>query len=58
MADDQDDSQKTEEPSQRKIDEAFRRGQVPFSREIGHLTETDLDVILARLAEARQRSSS
>ena len=36
MADDQDDSQKTEEPSQRKIDEAFRRGQVPFSREIGH----------------------
>ncbi len=29
-----------------------------LSREIGHLTETDLDVILARLAEARQRSSS
>jgi flagellar biosynthetic protein FlhB len=36
MADDQDDSQKTEEPSQRKIEEAFRKGQVPFSREIGH----------------------
>ena len=36
MADDQDDSQKTEEPSQRKIEEAFRKGQVPFSREVGN----------------------
>ena len=29
-----------------------------LSREIGGLSETDLDVILARLAEARQRSMS
>ena len=29
-----------------------------LSREIGGLSETDLDVILARLAEARQRSTS
>ena len=36
MAEDQDDSQKTEEPSQRKIEEAYRKGQMPFSREIGN----------------------
>ena len=35
MAEDQDDSQKTEEPSQKKIDEAYKRGQVPVSREVG-----------------------
>lgn len=36
MADDQDDSQKTEDPSQRKIEEALKRGQVPVSREVGN----------------------
>jgi len=35
MAEDQDDSQKTEEPTQRKIEEAFKKGQMPFSREVG-----------------------
>jgi flagellar biosynthetic protein FlhB len=34
MADDKDDSQKTEEPSWRKLDEARKKGQVPQSREV------------------------
>jgi flagellar biosynthetic protein FlhB len=36
MADEQDDSQKTEEPSQKKLDEARSKGQVVNSREVGH----------------------
>ncbi len=32
----QDDSQKTEEPTQHRLDEAFKKGQVAFSREIIH----------------------
>lgn len=32
--DDQDESQKTEEPTQRRIDEAVKKGQVIFSREV------------------------
>jgi len=36
MAEDRDDSQKTEEPSQRRLQEARERGDVPQSREIGH----------------------
>ena len=37
MADeDRDDSQKTEEPSQRRLQEARERGDVPQSREINH----------------------
>lgn len=35
MADQGDDNQKTEEPTQRKLDEARRRGDVPTSREVG-----------------------
>lgn len=34
MADDQDDSQKTEEPTQKKLDDAFKKGQVAHSREV------------------------
>jgi len=34
---DQDDSQKTEEPSQRKLDEAAKKGDVPQSQEFKHL---------------------
>lgn len=35
MADeDQDDSQKTEEPTQKRLDDALKKGQVPFSREV------------------------
>lgn len=37
MADDQDDSQKTEEPTQKRLEEAFKRGQIPFSREMSNL---------------------
>ncbi len=36
MADDRDDSQKTEEPTQRRLDDARKRGDVASSREIGH----------------------
>ncbi len=36
MADDQDQSQKTEEPTQRRLDEAHRKGQVATSREVNH----------------------
>ncbi|MDA5193236.1 flagellar biosynthesis protein FlhB [Govanella unica] len=36
MADDQDDSQKTEEPSDKKLDEAMKRGNVVSSREVTH----------------------
>ena len=37
MADGHDDSQKTEAPSQRRLDEARERGQVAVSREVGTL---------------------
>ena len=36
MAEDQDQSQKTEEPSQRRLEEARRKGQVASSREVNH----------------------
>ena len=36
MADDQDRSQKTEEPTQRRLEEAHRKGQVASSREVNH----------------------
>jgi flagellar biosynthetic protein FlhB len=36
MADDADDSQKTEDPSQKRLDDAHGKGQVPSSREINH----------------------
>lgn len=36
MADDQDDSQKTEDPSQKRLDDARQRGEVPMSRELNH----------------------
>lgn len=37
MADEQDQSQKTEEPTQRRFDEAHRKGQVAASREVNHV---------------------
>jgi flagellar biosynthesis protein FlhB len=36
MAEDQDEGQKTEEPSQRRLDEARTKGQVASSREVNH----------------------
>jgi len=36
VAEDQDDGQKTEEPSQRRLDEAHSKGQVASSRELNH----------------------
>ena len=36
MADEQDSSQKTEEPTQRRLDDARKQGQVASSREINH----------------------
>lgn len=35
MSERPDESQKTEEPTQRKLDEARRRGDLPFSRDVG-----------------------
>lgn len=35
MAEDQDDSQKTEDPTQKRLQDAREKGQVPMSREIG-----------------------
>lgn len=37
MADDQDQSQKTEEPSQKKLEDAHKRGEVVKSQEVKHL---------------------
>lgn len=37
MAEEQDQSQKTEEPTQRRLDEAHRKGQVASSREVNHV---------------------
>ncbi|MCK5576556.1 MAG: EscU/YscU/HrcU family type III secretion system export apparatus switch protein, partial [Sphingomonadales bacterium] len=34
MADDKDDAQKTEEPTQKRIDDAFKKGDVPRSQEL------------------------
>jgi flagellar biosynthetic protein FlhB len=36
MADDQDQDQKTEDPSQKRLEEAHKKGNVPFSREVGN----------------------
>jgi flagellar biosynthesis protein FlhB len=36
MADDQDQDQKTEEPTGKRLDEAREKGQLPISREVGH----------------------
>ncbi|MAU42084.1 MAG: flagellar biosynthesis protein FlhB [Kordiimonas sp.] len=36
MADDQDQSQKTEEPTQKKLDDAFEKGEVAKSQEVNH----------------------
>ena len=36
MADDRDDSQKTDEPTQRRLEDARKRGDFANSREIGH----------------------
>ena len=36
MSDDQDDSQKTEEPTPRKLDDALKKGQVPKSQEVSN----------------------
>jgi len=38
MADEQDRSQKTEEPTQRKLEEARRKGDLPVSRDVASLT--------------------
>ena len=37
MADEQDDSQKTEEPTQKRLDDARQKGQVVTSREVANM---------------------
>ncbi len=34
MAEDQDNAQKTEEPTQKRIDDAIKRGHIAFSKEV------------------------
>ncbi|TNE35357.1 MAG: flagellar biosynthesis protein FlhB [Alphaproteobacteria bacterium] len=36
MAEDTDDSQKTEDPTAKRLEDAFKKGQVPKSQEVGH----------------------
>lgn len=40
MAEDQDDAQKTEEPTQKKLEDAHKKGQVAKSQEVGHFFMT------------------
>ena len=37
MSENEDDSSKTEEPSDRKLKKAHDKGDVPISRDVGHL---------------------
>lgn len=51
MADDREDSQKTEEPTQKRLDEARKRGQVVNSREVANwLMLTTIAIIVVALA--------
>lgn len=46
----EDDSQKTEEPTQKKLDDARKKGQVPLSREVNHWVMIFAGVILVATA--------
>lgn len=46
MSERPEESQKTEEPTQRKLDEARRKGDVPFSREVGSMMLVLAGVVL------------
>lgn len=50
MAEDQDHASKSEEPSDRKLQKARERGEVPLSREVGHLAGFAALLALAWLA--------
>ena len=51
MSEDQDQSQKTEEPTHKRLEEATKKGQIAFSREVGSLfILTALAIILIGLA--------
>ena len=61
MADDTDDSQKTEEPSWRKLDEARSKGQVPQSREVTNWfvimgSTASMALFAPQIADAMQRA--
>jgi flagellar biosynthesis protein FlhB len=53
MAEDQDDGQKTEEPSQRRLDEARGKGQVATSREVNHALMLGAGALLVGIAAPR-----
>ena len=57
MADDTDDAQKTEEPTAKKLEDAFKKGQVPKSQEVGHwfMTIGITLVVMIFIAGLRQR---
>ncbi len=57
MADDQDESQKTEEPTQKKLEDAHKKGQVAKSQEVSHwfMTMGITLVVLVFIAGLGQR---
>jgi flagellar biosynthesis protein FlhB len=53
MSDEQDEDQKTEEPTSKRLSEAREKGQIPVSREVGHwFIFSSIIVILAFFAPA------
>jgi flagellar biosynthetic protein FlhB len=53
MAEDQDEGQKTEEPSQRRLDEARNKGQVATSREVNHALMLGASALLVGILAPR-----
>jgi flagellar biosynthetic protein FlhB len=53
MAEDPDDGQKTEEPSQRRLEEARSKGQVASSREVNHALMLGAGALLVGTLEPR-----
>ncbi len=52
MSEEQDDSQKTEEPTQHRLEEARKKGQLPFSREVVNFAVLlSITIILAAMGE-------
>lgn len=59
MSEEQDESQKTEEPTQRRIDEAVKKGQVAFSREVSNfLMLLTFTLVIAMLAPYLMRKTT
>jgi flagellar biosynthesis protein FlhB len=53
MAEDQDDSQKTEEPTEKRLRDAYEKGDVPRARDVGLLTAMAAAWLIAAIAASR-----